>query len=221
MIQDPADLRGGKIRIDEQTCLFADIISESLRRKRFTVLRRAAALPDDGVIYGLSGVPVPENRRLPLIGDADACDIRGFQAGGYESIAQRFQLRGEDFLRIVFHPSGFGINLAEGNLHFRQDLSVSVKDKRPRTGRSLIESDDVFSHLCFPFLMRPPGVNQPGRTALRLIGNFVFPADPDPLCCDNIYTVCLYCIRSFSEFQRCTGSPLHLQTCRRLYRAVY
>ena len=41
---------------------------------------RRAATPDDRVIDGLAGVLVPDDRRLALIRDADAGDVRRRQA---------------------------------------------------------------------------------------------------------------------------------------------
>ena len=76
VVEDPADLGGGKIgvrvqtgaRVDPLAVLFFDL---------FTIGGGAAALPDDRVVDGLAREAVPYERRLALVGDADGGDLRG------------------------------------------------------------------------------------------------------------------------------------------------
>lgn len=72
VIEDPLDLRAGKIGVDEQAGLLLHIRAKTVGRELIADGRRAAALPDDRVIDGLARVLVPDDRRLALVRDADA-----------------------------------------------------------------------------------------------------------------------------------------------------
>ena len=74
MIQNPFQLRRGKVRIRNQAGFLTDIVSESICRKRLDHVGCAAALPHNRVVHGLSRHPVPDNGRLSLIRDPDSCN---------------------------------------------------------------------------------------------------------------------------------------------------
>ena len=108
------------------------IARELLQHKGLRVITNnlnvAAILPDDRVVDGLAGGPVPHQRGLALVGDADGGDVRRRQAGLGERLARGGELRREDLLRIVLHPAGLRIDLAELALRHRDDAASSVED---------------------------------------------------------------------------------------------
>ena len=65
-------------------------------------------MPDDGVMDGLSGVPVPKNRRLTLIRDADRRDVRGVGTDLLHRFHRDAELCRPDLVGVMFHPAGFG-----------------------------------------------------------------------------------------------------------------
>lgn len=65
----------------------------------------AGVLPDDGVVDGLTGVLVPEQRRLALVGDADGLDVVAGDAGlGDGSGDDLLDVR-PDLVRVVLDPA--------------------------------------------------------------------------------------------------------------------
>ena len=79
VIQDPGDLCRRKIRIQAKARLRGDQCLVALISEPPAVLRRAPVLPDNRRIDAVAGFPVPEERRLPLVGDpqpGEACATR-------------------------------------------------------------------------------------------------------------------------------------------------
>ena len=72
-----------------------------------------AVLPDDGVVDGQAGAAVPHHGGFALVGDADGAHVLGLNAGLEQHFAGGGQLGAPDFLRVVFHPAGLGVNLVE------------------------------------------------------------------------------------------------------------
>ena len=108
--------------------------------------RRAAALPDDRVIDGLARILVPDDRRLALVRDADAGDVRRRQAALFKRLAHGEQLALEDDHRVMLDPARFRIDLREWILRQRYDVSLTIEDNRAGTGCTLIKCNDVAVH---------------------------------------------------------------------------
>jgi hypothetical protein len=94
----------------------------------------------------LPGLPIPHDRRFTLICDSDRCNISGRQLCPTQGLSRCEQLRLPDFVRIVFNPSRLGKVLPELFLSYCQDFTARPKDNRPRTGRTLIQSQNCLSH---------------------------------------------------------------------------
>ena len=71
MLQNPGNLGGAEIGVRHQAGLLPDFLVEAVLLQPLDHVRGAAALPYDGIVYRLSGILVPQNRSLPLVGDAD------------------------------------------------------------------------------------------------------------------------------------------------------
>lgn len=78
--------------------------------------RRTAALPHNGIVHRLSCPAVPQDRRLPLVGDTDAGNGLGVDVGGVHRLGQRPDRGGPDLHGIVLHPSRLREDLPEGIL---------------------------------------------------------------------------------------------------------
>ena len=76
VVEQPGDLGGGEIRIEQQPGLGRRSPARG-RRARSVVagVGGAAVLPDDGVVDRLAGRAVPDDRGLALVGDADGGDV--------------------------------------------------------------------------------------------------------------------------------------------------
>ena len=67
---------------------------------------RAGVLPDQGVVDGMPGAPVPHHRRLALIGHADAGDIARAEAGPRQRGGGHPLDVRPDLDRVVLDPAG-------------------------------------------------------------------------------------------------------------------
>ena len=146
VIEDPLDLRAGKIGVDEQAGLLLHIRAKTVGRELIADGRRAAALPDDCVIDGLAGVLVPDDRRLALVRDADAGDVRRRQAALFKRLAHGKHLTLKDDHRVMFHPARFWVDLREGILRQRHNVALTVENNRAGTGCTLVKCNDVAVH---------------------------------------------------------------------------
>jgi hypothetical protein len=82
VVEQPRELRPGEVRVEQQAGLAREERLVASLSQRVTSGRGASVLPDDGVGHGTSRAPVPEDRCLALVGDADGGDVGGGEAGG-------------------------------------------------------------------------------------------------------------------------------------------
>src|SRR3989442_12075563 len=75
LVEDPADLRAGEIRVDHETGAVAEELFESLRAKPLADRSARATLPNDRRMYRAAGVALPHDRRLSLVGDPDRGEV--------------------------------------------------------------------------------------------------------------------------------------------------
>src|SRR5204862_988673 len=105
--------------------------------------RRAPVLPDDRVSDRLAGGAVPDDRRLALVGDADAGDVGCLEPGTRERLARGCELRAPDLARVVLDPSRLRIDLAELALRQGNDPAARIEHDRARARRALVEGEQV------------------------------------------------------------------------------
>ena len=152
MVQDPADLGAGEIGVDEQACPLPHQRPKPGLLQTAAFLRRAAALPNDGVHDGAAGILFPDDGSLPLVGDADSGDLRRSRAGAFIGLCQRHQLGPEDLHGVVLHPAGLGIVLGQGILTHAADGARPVKDNGPGAGGALIQCHHILHIFCLQSL---------------------------------------------------------------------
>ena len=146
MIHDPLQLRTGKIGVDQQAGFFRHRFSKAVGLQPVADLRRPAALPHNGIVHRLSCPAVPQDRRLPLVGDTDAGNGLGVDMGGVHRLGQRPNRGGPDLHGIVLHPSRLREDLPEGILGLGYDLSPAVEQNGPGGGGPLIQCSDIGLH---------------------------------------------------------------------------
>ena len=125
---------------------------QAFRRQLVHEVRRAAALPDDGVVDGTAGVPVPQHGGLPLVGNADGGEVPGIHAGLGHHLHHDRVLGGPDLHGVVLHPALPGVILGEFLLRDGQDVLCPVKEDGPGTGSALIQGQNVVAHSTAPFI---------------------------------------------------------------------
>jgi hypothetical protein len=139
VVQNPFDLRGAEIGVDDQPRPFPDEFGLPLGLQPVAVLRGAAILPDDGVVDRFFGLRIPHDRGLPLVGDADARDVQAVDVDGRDRLGDHRSLRRPYLVRVVFHPSRLGEYLRELPLCHRAYLPFPVEYDRTGTARPLIQ----------------------------------------------------------------------------------
>jgi hypothetical protein len=100
---------------------------------------RAAVLPDDRVADRLSGLAIPHNRGLALIGNADGRHIGGSGSGLSDRLKSHRDLGENDLFRTVLHPPGLREYLIEFLLRDGVNCSRLIKQQSSRACRPLVQ----------------------------------------------------------------------------------
>src|SRR5450830_184199 len=127
VVEDPADLGGGKIRIDQQTGFGANGILVAGGFERIAKRRGAAVLPDDSVIQGAAAIAIPDDGGFTLVGDTDGGNRGAVETGLGDSFRRYPGLRRPDLLRIMLNPAGLRINLLEFLLRRADDVTGMIE----------------------------------------------------------------------------------------------
>ena len=128
IVQKPLDLGTGKIGIGHKACFRTDNVRNAFGYKIVNNIRSTAALPDNCVGNGLAGFFVPDNRRFPLIRDADRCDVVGCHVELPHGCAGNLQRCEPDFLRVMLDPAGLRKDLPEFLLGNGADVACFVEE---------------------------------------------------------------------------------------------
>ncbi len=152
VIEQPAQLRAGEIRVGEQAGAAADLVLGAAGLQLVAQRGGAAVLPDDGVGQRLAGAAVPQHGGLALVGDADGGDVARRQPGALERFGGDAALRGPYLQRIVLDPARLRIDLAELLLGEADDASFLIEDDGAARCGSLIECEQIRHRIWrFPF----------------------------------------------------------------------
>ena len=146
LIEDPADLGGGEVRIRQQAGGLPDVVGQPLRHQLIHEGGCPAALPDDGVVDGCARGFIPQDGGLPLVGDADGRKICRPDVALGDDLHHHGVLAGPDLHGVVLHPALFRVKLGKLLLADGHDVLRLIKQDGPGAGRSLIEGEDVLWH---------------------------------------------------------------------------
>src|SRR6185369_17588718 len=101
----------------------------------------APILPDDCVVDGLTGLAIPEERGLTLVGDANGGDVGCGEAGLFQRGVRGFELGLPDLVGVVFDPAGLREDLPEILLRNGADGAVVVEDDGSGARGALVERE--------------------------------------------------------------------------------
>jgi hypothetical protein len=153
VVQEPAQLAGGEIRVEHEPGPLRDEVPVPGGVQLRAGGGGAPVLPDDRRGDGSAGPAIPHDRGLALIGDADGREVSGTQPRLCERREDRGGLRFPDFLGIMLHPPGPRIMLPDLPLRRRNGRAGLVEHDRPRAGRALVYGEHMFH----------PGARRPVR----------------------------------------------------------
>ena len=147
VFQQPAQFQAGKIGGERKACLAAKPILAAVLAKLGDEPVRARVLPHDGVAERLSGAAVPKERRLALIGDADADKIGGGQACRGKGIRHGRDRVAPDLDGVVLHPAGLRVNLLVLFLRGADNGALPVENEKACGGGPLIDRANITAHV--------------------------------------------------------------------------
>ena len=150
MIQNPADFRTGKIRIDNEPRLLLEYINNfrAVHSQIFCEISGTAALPDNCVADRLPGSAVPQNCCFTLIRNANC---RNFLWRGI-NLPHRFtrylQLTLPDLIGIMLHPARLREVLHEFLLRHTADFTSAVEQNTTVACGTRVQCHHILCHNC-------------------------------------------------------------------------
>ena len=144
VLQQPRDFGGGKISVYDEASLASDDGRMAVGLESVAVFRRTAILPHDGVVDGPAGLASPQQSGLALIGDTDGGNLLGGELGLAQGGLGGGELGFPNRLRIMLHPAGLREDLRELLLRHGLHAAGAIENNRARTGRALVECENVF-----------------------------------------------------------------------------
>ena len=151
VVEDPAKLRAGEIRVENKTCFVICGVCDIriLSDKLFLHISGSAALPYDCVIYRLSCLSVPYDCCLALVRDADRCNVFRLCIDFLHCLTGYGELSLPDFVCIMLYPAGLREELCELFLSDRAHLAFFIEEDTSVTGSTRIKCHYIFCHF-FP-----------------------------------------------------------------------
>ena len=146
IVQDPLDLGAGKIGIDEEASVLADVVLQALALELLAQGGGTAALPNNGIVDGAAGFLIPHDGGLALVGDADGRDFLRLDIAFGQYFYHHAVLGGVDLHGVMLHIAGLGVVLGELLLSHGDDILLPVEQNGAGTGGTLIQGDNILLH---------------------------------------------------------------------------
>ena len=143
IIEHPAHLRGGEIRVDQQAGLLVNRLLMALIAQGSAGIGGAPVLPYDRAGEWLQRLAVPCDYRLALVGDPDRCNAFGRAVAQHPACTIEGRL--PDFLRIVLDPAGLREMLRDLGLRGPCNRAVAPEQDRAGRGGSGVDHQDMFA----------------------------------------------------------------------------
>ena len=142
VVEQPAHLRAGEVRRERQARLAAEAVLADVAAELLAERVGAGVLPDEGVVDGLTGVLVPEQGGLALVGDADRLDVGGGDTRLDDRPGDDLLDVLPDLIRVVFDPARLGEDLLVLLLVDGDDPAVLVEDDAAAGRGALVDGRD-------------------------------------------------------------------------------
>ena len=197
MIQYPADFACGEIRIQKQTGFLTNHFLQSFLLQLLAIGVRLPGLPDDRKINRLTAFLIPDNRRLPLIGNADGSYLCILYTGFCQYLKHNTNRACPYVVCILFHPAGVRIIIFQLLLCYSHNIAGFIKQNGTGTCRPLIDRHNIGCHISLLLRYFPTLYH-------RMIA--VYTAFPD-----SIISFCNHIINASFLSQIPTNQQLHTQ----------
>ena len=140
MVEQPADLWRGEIRIDDEPGARCGKLAEPRLLPPLAYICRTAVLPDDRIMDRVAGRALPQDRRLALIGNAEYRD-RAVRRGHHFTAGRKDAA--PDLFGIVFDPSRSRVMLRQLGLGGGARPAGCVEQDRPGARRALVDRQNI------------------------------------------------------------------------------
>jgi len=146
MVEEPGDLRGREIGIEQQSRALRDhrLVAGLLQRR--AGIGRAAILPHNRIVDRPATRAIPHHRGFALIGDPDRGDITRGNASVGQRGAHGCDHARPDLLRIVLDMTRRRIDLAKLLLCDGNRLKRAIEHDSASRGRALIDREKKVGH---------------------------------------------------------------------------
>jgi len=138
MIQNPLDFWTRKIRVQNQPGPGGDQIGIPFVVELVAVGSRSSVLPNDCVVNWLTGLSIPNDGRLTLVGDSNRHNIAGAQSCLGDNLVHNMTLCVPDLQSIMFDPTRVRKNLFKLLLGNGMNTTMPVKQNCAGTRRALV-----------------------------------------------------------------------------------
>ena len=160
IVQDPAKLRAGEIRVKHKTGFVISAVGDVriFLHQLCLHISSSAALPHDCVVNGLSCLLIPYNNSFTLVSDTDGSDVLISSANILHSLTSNGELCLPDLTCIVLNPARLRIILSKFLLSHAADLALLVEEDTSVTGCACIQCHYILCHKIPPsnFAVTPP-----------------------------------------------------------------
>lgn len=143
LIENPLDLGGGEVGVDYQPGLGVDHVLVAVTDQLLGDRAGLLGLPDDRVVDRFPGVAVPDDRRLPLVGDPDGGDLVWLDLGLNHHVGHYRLDTVPDLRGVMLHPTRLREVLGEFLLAHPHLIAVVIEDDGPGAGRPLVNCHDI------------------------------------------------------------------------------
>ena len=148
-MQNPAQLGGREIRVDQQPSLG--------RYRRLmpgvfqfgAIVGGAPILPDNGRMDRCTGLRIPHQGGFTLIGDTDGRHITGTQTALFKRLAADLEGAQPQLFAVMLNPAILREVLLELLLSTRHGQPLGTEDNRPAAGGALVDGKQVLRHAGF------------------------------------------------------------------------
>jgi hypothetical protein len=141
-LEEPGDLAAREVGVEDEAGPLVEDGLVALGLEAGAHLGGLPALPDDRPVDRVARLPVPEDRRLALVGDADGAESPGGDSRGGDRLRRHAAGLLPDLLGVVLDPAGRGVVLGDLGVGAAEHLALGAEHERGGPGGALVEGEN-------------------------------------------------------------------------------